>query len=734
MKNYTVFKVLMALFLASGVGAQTPTWPFPAPSAATCGQVSSINYVIGTPGITLWNGGGTHRVRQTIRVLQGCTLKIENVTLDFVTGTGITVEVGGVLDIDNATLTNSCVASATVPEQHRWAGIKVKGTTNVANSVIGAHGKVIIADSEIRHADVAIEQLGGCLGTGGGIIQVTDVQFVNNIKGIIFSEHHAQNESKIVGCTFLVDDEFMNFNLTSPLPSPSTTREWSLRSEFDERPVAQVILDENDGVVIQGCQFLNYFSADEGIWANPTGTLQVFATPSAAPTWVTSPPDVKLWAHPRWQGSGIWASNSEITVEGAGGVACADETNTNRNVFIGWYYGIHAINTLFDDDELIVKNSVFRDNKYGLYTQNMGKVEIVDNIFRETNDIFKRFRFLNADGDDFNPTFNVYGVHIVHEVHELYVQNNVFDVDVLVNFAAYSGLSYQLANNHFPDIVKIQGNSFTGTVHTHVTPACPTPPTPPTPECGLDQEDPGPQHKINLRGVYFSNVGASTGSAKKFYMDCNTFDFSNGAPYRTSTNYRRDMIFHEGANLPPGLQITVESELNPGSTPQNTWTDYSTNCNAAFVNYAAFNIESEFDINYPSFQTSSGPPSIGEPTCVTTATVLPIANTPAPTNSCLSCGAYTTEDPGQFPPMGNNESFENGSLEVFPNPATEILGVQSIENGPYKILSIDGRTVLSGTQLVEGKNEIDISSLPNGEYIIHFTGNSSTETVKFMKE
>lgn len=84
--------------------------------------------------------------------------------------------------------------------------------------------------------------------------------------------------------------------------------------------------------------------------------------------------------------------------------------------------------------------------------------------------------------------------------------------------------------------------------------------------------------------------------------------------------------------------------------------------------------------------------------------------------------------------MGIENSKEmDHTIEVFPNPATNMLSVQSNESGTARIIGLDGREVLSGIQMISGKTEVNISALHPGEYILQFVGTSSVTTTKFIK-
>jgi hypothetical protein len=70
------------------------------------------------------------------------------------------------------------------------------------------------------------------------------------------------------------------------------------------------------------------------------------------------------------------------------------------------------------------------------------------------------------------------------------------------------------------------------------------------------------------------------------------------------------------------------------------------------------------------------------------------------------------------PPAGIHENSKQPPLKIWPNPAQDILYIQlPDEQTEISICSMEGKEVMR-LQLVKGKNQIDISSLSNGMYIL----------------
>ena len=79
-------------------------------------------------------------------------------------------------------------------------------------------------------------------------------------------------------------------------------------------------------------------------------------------------------------------------------------------------------------------------------------------------------------------------------------------------------------------------------------------------------------------------------------------------------------------------------------------------------------------------------------------------------------------------------STGSGTLVVYPNPANNILFVQtlratSLPKETYRITNLMGQTVLRGS-IISEKQQINIESLPAGMYFITFAGATQKFVVK----
>ncbi len=90
---------------------------------------------------------------------------------------------------------------------------------------------------------------------------------------------------------------------------------------------------------------------------------------------------------------------------------------------------------------------------------------------------------------------------------------------------------------------------------------------------------------------------------------------------------------------------------------------------------------------------------------------------------------FTTEDPKSISELINND------FQIYPNPANDYLMINIAKAmNPYQIdiKSIDGKIVANYNNLSGNNQKIDVSSLPNGTYLISITIDSETNVYKFV--
>ncbi|MFM1874826.1 MAG: hypothetical protein RL266_563 [Bacteroidota bacterium] len=95
----------------------------------------------------------------------------------------------------------------------------------------------------------------------------------------------------------------------------------------------------------------------------------------------------------------------------------------------------------------------------------------------------------------------------------------------------------------------------------------------------------------------------------------------------------------------------------------------------------------------------------------------------------LVCGTPSNCAETQYVGIGETEVRTIG---VYPNPATDVLKFRTDELGTVEIIDNIGRTVLTAPAVL-GQNQVDVSELPTGAYVLKFQG-ISVGTARFIKE
>ena len=85
----------------------------------------------------------------------------------------------------------------------------------------------------------------------------------------------------------------------------------------------------------------------------------------------------------------------------------------------------------------------------------------------------------------------------------------------------------------------------------------------------------------------------------------------------------------------------------------------------------------------------------------------------------------------------NEQSTSVHNFKIYPNPASEVIYIETEElrNGKaeYRIINTMGTVVASGSIMTETKNEINISELKPGFYIITVITENGSASNKFIK-
>jgi len=83
-----------------------------------------------------------------------------------------------------------------------------------------------------------------------------------------------------------------------------------------------------------------------------------------------------------------------------------------------------------------------------------------------------------------------------------------------------------------------------------------------------------------------------------------------------------------------------------------------------------------------------------------------------------------------LPTSGLTDNTALVTISTYPNPATETIKINNIENASFEIIDMLGSTVKAGTL---NNNEINVESLTNGTYMIRLSDNTNTYQGRFIK-
>jgi len=87
--------------------------------------------------------------------------------------------------------------------------------------------------------------------------------------------------------------------------------------------------------------------------------------------------------------------------------------------------------------------------------------------------------------------------------------------------------------------------------------------------------------------------------------------------------------------------------------------------------------------------------------------------------------------------VGINEQDQPISVSVYPNPATDFLTVNSKDQvQDFRVYNLLGAEVLTGrfSNMKNASNQVDISTLPSGVYVLELVSETGSGRVKFTKQ
>lgn len=294
-------------------------------------------------GLTVWEGCNMV-VNGTITVNSGATLRVKSSFLRFKNeNSGIIVDRGGRLVIDNSTLTTLCHNS-----DYMWKGIEVWGNRYDHQYEINGvylQGYLELKNGATIENAVCAVELGSPYSrvNMGGIIHATNAVFRNNALAVRVRSYtnyqpwnggEADYNSRFFDCTFTINDEYSGL----------------------ETFQKHVDLSYINGIVFRGCEF--------SVVPNTSGVSA--------------------------DCMGIYADNAGFKVQSY----CTDsyilpcpDYNLKPCTFENFKYAIFSSSSGVNARTFLVENAIFTSNTIGIFANNTGFATIVGNEFHILNTI-----------------------------------------------------------------------------------------------------------------------------------------------------------------------------------------------------------------------------------------------------------------------------------------------------------------------------------------------------------
>lgn len=155
----------------------------------------------------------------------------------------------------------------------------------------------------------------------------------------------------------------------------------------------------------------------------------------------------------------------------------------------------------------------------------------------------------------------------------------------------------------------------------------------------------------------------------------------------------------------------------------------------SYVDFAAirYNTDGTLDVNFGTGGkvTTSFAGSNGEAYAITIQTdgKIVIAGTASSSNCDFAVVRYN----GGNGSVGINEQSKNDHINIFPNPATDNLTIETTDKATIEILNIAGQLIKT-IRTTEKQTSIDVSDLSGGVYIIKAKTEKGVAVKKFVKE
>lgn len=255
------------------------------------------------------------------------------------------------------------------------------------------------------------------------------------------------------------------------------------------------------------------------------------------------------------------------------------------------------------------------------------------------------------------------------------------------------------------------------------------------------------KYKINkLDGTLVTTGNTNTASFDVTNLQPGTYyKIAAVGPCANETYYQKSGVFLTDANWCEGIPFTDTggSNANYGNNEEIVKTFYPTSGSSLTLTFTEFGTEQGYDFMYiyngpstssPLFANGNnlsgnivpGPFTSTDPSgAITVKFVSDPAENGTGWKAGFSCAVLGVED----------VNVKNAAISIYPNPARNMMIISSKEGlKAYKIYDEAGRLVLSESSLKGNKQEVNLSTIQAGAYIITIETEKQTVNKKLIKQ
>lgn len=231
--------------------------------------------------------------------------------------------------------------------------------------------------------------------------------------------------------------------------------------------------------------------------------------------------------------------------------------------------------------------------------------------------------------------------------------------------------------------------------------------------------------------MHISNVTVTPNPTSGFSPMVSSSGTSNYTDYRPDPTRRVDLVYGSVNNV---FSLTKSGPVSPSAAYVNVWIDYNANGIFESSELTVSTTSSSGNLITSSFNVPVSAATGGTVNCAVTMRVI-FSNTFVP-NGCGNFGYGEVEDYGVYfstaPNLAVSEADKHREINIYPNPASDILHISGIYSDvEFELYSAVGQVISHG----KTKNKsIDVRQLVKGVYFIQLKNREDFTRLKFIKK